>query len=732
MKIKKKSQGFNFSPEGISSWFKSTFDTPGKVIGLIFGVSTLIVVTVGTLILGGNNQQQQVSNDTAARIGSGSMTRTRYLDKELKKIVKTENEKKAKESKDTFVPKIIDEPVAYDRKCGCLSPKMVKFTKEQYKAALAAGLIDKDGNFVVPPGVVSDKVARFMMRTYEQAKNAGLIDKDGNVVTGQISPEMAEMIRQQYMAARKAGIIDENGRLLKKPGTISREEAEFLRKSYEQAKKAGLVDKEGNVISGQISPAMAKMLRQQFQQALKDGLIDKDGNFIVKPGSGVASGGKGVPAEVAKFMVDQYAKLKKAGLIGKDGKLKSGVLASLNPDEVKFIHDRVQALKKAGLLDKDGHLKNGVTLGDFANADPSFYKVSKNEFLADGADPNHIPVFDPADPSSKLIKNLLSTWRVGTESAPKLVEVDFMDKKKKGVGSNNTVLASNASHLTAQGVRNLMNGSKVNFGQDHFNKGHNENLSMGGRTEKGKRLFQTGELMYGIMDSEIKSDEPVPFVRARILDGPYPNAVLIGTMRVPSGQKDLTAVTIHFTKLAIPHGKTININAYAVNPATFRTGIASEVDTHFFERWGSFVVAEALAATGDVLMQANTSVSSTIATGAQNPVVTATPQLSPSQQGWVIAGKVGQQASEIIKQNFNKPNTVWVRSGQEIGVFFVADVYENGVQQSTNGATHSAGATHGLKNNLNNGIIRTLPTGQVNTTIISNGVNTPPGLIPKR
>jgi len=194
-----------------------------------------------------------------------------------------------------------------------------------------------------------------------------------------------------------------------------------------------------------------------------------------------------------------------------------------------------------------------------------------------------------------------------------------------------------------------------------------------------KPYIRAGEVLYAYNKLEVNSDYSGPVVLIG-LDKRIRDAVIIAD----SFQPHDVALTIHPKSMAFAD-KTININAYILNPSTEATVVASEVDHHYFERWGSFVLVEAMTAYAGIVNamgQAATvgavplvGQNQTAAIPQAGGILTGPPTFSPSQQGWMIAGKTLGKLSSIVRKNINRKNTIYLHKNDTVSILFMEDIY---------------------------------------------------------
>jgi len=158
---------------------------------------------------------------------------------------------------------------------------------------------------------------------------------------------------------------------------------------------------------------------------------------------------------------------------------------------------------------------------------------------------------------------------------------------------------------------------------------------------------------------------------ATIVEGKLKGAKLLGKLQVTKGVAgQLDRVSLNFTLMNRDDwtkGKTVT--AYAIDPDTARTVLASHVDYHYLQRFG------AIMATSFVQGYANAiaSSSSTTTTGIFGTSTTH-PELSPSQKLATALGQIGQALGNVTQNYVNIPPTVKVDSGVGLGILFMSDV----------------------------------------------------------
>lgn len=190
---------------------------------------------------------------------------------------------------------------------------------------------------------------------------------------------------------------------------------------------------------------------------------------------------------------------------------------------------------------------------------------------------------------------------------------------------------------------------------------------VGGAEAQGEATtFKAGTIHQAILETSINSDEVSP-VLARIVSGPLAGTRLLGGMQL-TGER----VLVEFSTASIPgQANSLGISAVAVDPNTARTALVSDVDRHFFLRYGILLASVFLGGYADAIARQNT----TTTVSPDGGVVQTTGQLSSRDISRQAIGSVGKALSQQIGQQVQglRP-TVTVDSGTAIGVLLMTDL----------------------------------------------------------
>lgn len=186
-------------------------------------------------------------------------------------------------------------------------------------------------------------------------------------------------------------------------------------------------------------------------------------------------------------------------------------------------------------------------------------------------------------------------------------------------------------------------------------------------SEPEKVYARAADMTYAYMEMPANSDVKNP-IRGTIVSGPLKGSTFLAKIDLPQGAE---AALIHTTTISIPgEPKSLPFDAYLVDQNTMSTALASNVDHHYLERWGSFAAATFLSGVSQAIMQAGQAqqviTTPTATVVAQNP-------LSTKQILEVGAGTIGAKASDHLSGLLDKPATVKV-DPMPVGILIMSDL----------------------------------------------------------
>jgi len=190
-------------------------------------------------------------------------------------------------------------------------------------------------------------------------------------------------------------------------------------------------------------------------------------------------------------------------------------------------------------------------------------------------------------------------------------------------------------------------------------------------TKTGRPLVKAGSILFAVLDTEANSDYPDSPIMATIVEGKFKGAKLLGklvTTKSVSGQLD--RISLSFSIMNMDQwDNTKAITAYAIDPDTAHTVLASQVDYHYLQRFGAIMATSFMQGYANTLLQSG----GTSTTGIFGTSTTS-PALSPASKIAAGFGQVGQNLSSVTKNYTNIPPTVKVDSGVGLGILFMKDL----------------------------------------------------------
>ncbi|MBA4695841.1 MAG: type IVB secretion system protein DotG/IcmE [Legionella sp.] len=186
-----------------------------------------------------------------------------------------------------------------------------------------------------------------------------------------------------------------------------------------------------------------------------------------------------------------------------------------------------------------------------------------------------------------------------------------------------------------------------------------------------RAMIKMGDILFAVLDTSINSDEPGPIL-ATIVSGKLKGAKLIGSFTLP---KQGDKMVINFNAMSIPGApRSMGISAYAIDPDTARTALASRSNHHYLLRYGSLFASSFLEGFGNAFQSANTTVTIGGTGGGNNVTVQNGINRSALQNAVIGLATLGKSWGQAAQQQFNRPTTVELFSGSGLGILFTQDV----------------------------------------------------------
>lgn len=520
---------------------------------------------------------------------------------------------------------------------------------------------------LVRQGKISPDDAARLLKSYTQIKGAGVQDL---LSSGRISPNTA----QKLLDLQRANVpVDEYKRQLDqlvKEGKISPEDAEKLLNNYKQVKGGESVQElaaahrlppqdEQHLLEMQRANVPVDQYKQQLDQLVKEGKIS--------------------PQE-ANELLNKYQKL----------------------HAVRAAADRLTTMRanNASLADYATELQRATTEGTLsaekANHLLKEYQAVKAEQAA--------PISTAALPDVKGASEFAALQkRIQTAGPPQVTPLKPITAPPAGaVGGQLSESQAKAKAMAEQqeqqrlqalmGAMSQQAGQLINSWQPPTMSGQvgvaekesnpsgagktgpKEASSAGGKSSSAPGggvpsapIIKAGTIIYAILDTAVNSDFPDSPVLATIVSGKYKGAKLLGKLAITQGQ-DRVSLTFKLMNMDDwPTGKTIN--AFAIDPDTARTALASNVNYHYFMRYGALFASSFITGYANAVSSSGATTSLSV-TGS----TTTNPVLSPSSKLIAGLGQVGQTFGKAVQEYTKTPPTVVIDPGVSLGILFMSDV----------------------------------------------------------
>ena len=228
------------------------------------------------------------------------------------------------------------------------------------------------------------------------------------------------------------------------------------------------------------------------------------------------------------------------------------------------------------------------------------------------------------------------------------------------------------------------------------------------RPRDRRGVLQPGEILFAVLQTAIHSDEPGP-VRARIVGERFKDAIVLGGVRAfpPVVGRRPERVLVKFDYLTTADRTTYRIDAFAIDLATARTALATDVDHHYLERWGSLLAASFLEGYGNAIKN-NHQITTVGPLG--NVISVPEGDLSHDEIVREALGTVGQRMGNVVAENFQRPNTITVDPGTGLGVLIAAPLADRPEAEDRRGDERGRAVAAGPRSGARAPLFPTAPT----------------------
>lgn len=535
---------------------------------------------------------------------------------------------------------------------------------------------------LVKAGKLTPEQARKLLEKYRQQHANALINEsakvmDGMIKSGQLPLSTAnELLELQKKHLTPAEYAAELERLVRE-GKLSPEAAAALlaqyTKQYEaEAAKSGAGVLKRMVANGEITADSAKILQDLQDQNVPLKTYADQLNKLV-------AAGKMTPATAAKLL-DQYRNQRIAGaetgIIG-DLLAKGGPFAEFG----KRLLD-LQA-NNASLDEYGEELKKGVSNGLItANEAERLYRQYQ-AVVSQAPIAGVSPSIQASVPGFAALQRNVQTQPVTQQKfeappvvGPNQAEIDAARQQRIqqiiGAMSGQAQKLIADAWYTPKMVHKEGSPPKVKeeiITTTEGGSGSGAGTGKTGGTANVKiPLIKAGTILFAVLDTAVDSDYPDTPVMATIIEGKFKNAKMLGKLSLAEGKDK---VSLNFTLMDQDDWISARtVNAFAIDPDTARTVMASEVDHHYLERYGAIMASSFLQGYSSAITNAGTSTTGIFGTSTTHP------SLDQSSKIFVGLGQIGTNLQGEAAKKINMPTTVKVNAGVGLGILFTAEVAE--------------------------------------------------------
>lgn len=551
---------------------------------------------------------------------------------------------------------------------GRISPETAQQLMDLQRAKLPVDEYKKQLDDLVRQGKLDPADAQRLLASYTRQPGASVQEL---LSSGKISPDTAQKLMDMQRTKVPADEYKRQLDQLVREGKISPDDAKKLLNNYQQVKGVGTVEELAN--THRITPDAAQQLlemqrsnvpvdeyKRQLDQMVADGKISSQdaANLLTK-----YQKLHGVREES-----DRLAALRANNAAPEDyaAELKQAVEAgTLSPEEAKRLMQEYQTAHAQATVVPAG------SLPDVKGA-PEFAALQKR---IQAATPTVTP---PKATTAAPLPIPASNEKLSAVEAKAKALAEQQEQQRLQALMN--AMSSQAGQLISSWQPPVMSGqvgsaekelTPAAGSKDQEKGGSKESSSSssasGGAAASAGPIIKAGTIFYAILDTAVNSDFPDSPVLATIVSGKFKGAKLLGKLALTQGQ-DRISLTFKLMNMEDwPTGKTIN--AYAMDPDTARTVLASEVNYHYFLRYGGLFASSFIQGYANAISSSGSTTSLSV-TGS----TTTNPVLSPSSKLIAGFGQVGQAFGKAVQGYTSTPPTVMIDPGVSLGILFMADV----------------------------------------------------------
>lgn len=568
---------------------------------------------------------------------------------------------------------------------------------------------------LVRQGKLTPEQARQLLEKYKKQHQNTLLNEsartmDALIKSGRLPLDTAnQLLALQRSDATPTEYAEELNRLTAE-GKISPQTASQLLGQYTQQKameatKRGIFALKQLARSGAITPDVADQLANM---QMKNVPVDQYASALQR----LVAEGKLIPAEAAKLLIDY--KTRRATLGGAAGALEAMIqqltlecqndLKKMGQQDPKNLPPSCQRLNQLkAMADRLMKLQaNNASSGEYADElkravqagllSPETASTLMQYYEATTAQPGTTPIVSTTLPTTadfaKLQQAIQAQPVQANQTAPAQNQAQFAaaaaqaeqlatQEHQQRVQQMQAAMSGQAQSLiTAWQPPKMVHGagSPPSTSRAAGLSGVKEKLETPGGLGNGtvtagetaRPLIKTGTIYFAVLDTAVDSDYPDTPVLVTIVQGPFKGAKLLGKLSLAQGQD---RVSLNFNLMDMEAWpKTKTVSAFAIDPDTARTVMASSVDHHYLKRYGSLFASSFLQGYAQGVQNAGDSTTGIFGTSSTHP------KLSFGNNLAVGLGQVGTTFTNVVQGYVNTPTTVKITSGVGLGILFMSDV----------------------------------------------------------
>ena len=174
-----------------------------------------------------------------------------------------------------------------------------------------------------------------------------------------------------------------------------------------------------------------------------------------------------------------------------------------------------------------------------------------------------------------------------------------------------------------------------------------------------KEVKTVGDMVYAVNNLNINSDYNNVVQFTIVAPGDMHGGVVSGSFN-----KIRDTVALQFN-LFSKDGKSYPINATAIDPETYATVFADDVDRHYFQRYGGIIISSMLEGYAESLVSSET-------LNTDNGTSVGRERVEEfSDRLLVGVGKAGERLAPLFERDFNRESTVHVYKDKPVGLLFL-------------------------------------------------------------